>query len=415
MRHNGSISVNNLLSSQFFNSSLNFRLTEYWYPSTIRKSYNPSLPSNERVQTRREPGFTTAREFNTGFGLNTTIYGLWNQQIGSIESFRHTIKPGFNFNYRPDFSKGGWGYYRTVQTDSTGRTRRYSIFENGVVGGPGSGEQRNLSFNLENNFEAKQVKRDSTGEKRENTITIIDQLDAGISYNFAADSIKFSDLDLSFSTNVRDFNIRSSANFNLYERNSDGQLIDQYLIRESGRLAQLTRFSVSVNTRFSSEGRSQPVRTNYDFPRRYDPYNQRDFRPVSPIFNQEPVASYETPWSFSLRFSYNWSYSSFGDNRESAILNFDNIQFRLTPKWRVGTSMGYDFVDRELTPSQFRLNRKLHMWDLSFQMKPFGEFQYYMFSLRINNSQLQSIFQKLPILKNLERDSGELGRGSARY
>ncbi len=411
MRHNGSISMNNLLSSQHYNTSAGLDLTEYWYPSTIRRFYNPQEKQDEK---RRVEGFTTAREFNTNVGINTRIFGIWNQQIGTLESFRHTLEPSLSFNYRPDFSTDTWGYYREVQVDSTGRTRRYSIFENGVVGGPGSGEQRRVNLNIDNTFEARQVKRDSTGEKKENTIRLIDQLDARIGYNFAADSLKFSDLDLSYRTNIRDFSISGNATFNLYARNNENERVDRFLISESDRFAQLTRFSLRIGTRFSSKGRSQPSSSHYDFPRRYDPFNQAGFRPVSSQFNSQPVSNFDVPWSFSLNFSYSWNYSSFGENRTNAILNLNNIRFRLTSKWQISTSMGYDFVETKLTPSRFSLNRKLHMWDLSFQMNPFGEFQFYLFSLRINNNQLQSLFQKLPFLKNLERSSGELGRGGRR-
>ncbi len=415
MRHNGSISLNNLLSSQFYNTNLSLRLTEYWYPNTIRKSWEPTTdPQQPDVVTRKVQGFTAARDFNTNFGINTRIYGIWNRSIGSLQSFRHTLEPRISFSYRPDFSTDFWGYYRQVQVDSSGRTRQYSIFENGVVGGPSRGEQRRINFSLGNTFEAKQVKRDSTGEKNENNIRLIDRLDASIGYNFAADSLKLSDLDISYSTNIRDFTVNGNATFNLYSRDADNQLVDRLLITESDRLAQLTRFSLNVGTRFSSKGRSKPHRTQYQFPRRYDPFNQSEFRSVSPRFNAEPVADIDAPWSFSLNFSYSWNYSPRGENRKSAILNVERIQFRLSPKWRVQTRIGYDFVDQNLTPSRFTLNRELHMWDLSFQMNPFGEFQFYLFSLRINNSQLQSLFQKLPILKNLERSSGNLGRGRYR-
>jgi N-acetyl-alpha-D-glucosaminyl L-malate synthase BshA len=44
-----------------------------------------------------------------------------------------------------------------------------------------------VGFSVSNTFETKQVKRDSTGEVRENIIRIIENLNANISYNFAAE------------------------------------------------------------------------------------------------------------------------------------------------------------------------------------------------------------------------------------
>ena len=95
---------------------------------------------------------------------------------------------------------------------------------------------------------------------------------------------------------------------------------------------------------------------------------------------------------------------------KSATLNVGGISFNLTPKWKFNTSLGYDFIAEELTPSQFSLNRNLECWDLSFRISPFGDNQYYFFSLRLNSTKIQSLFQKLPILKNLERSSTNTGR-----
>src|SRR5699024_4642817 len=143
-----------------------------------------------------------------------------------FENFRHTMRPSISLSYRPDFSSDFWGYYRTVQTDSTVqedgtvRTQRYSIFEDEVFSGPGSGEQRSLGFSINNTFEANQVKRDSTGEKQENVVRLNDQLNLSSSYNFAADSLKLADLNTSFSARIIEgMSIRASANFNFYERN----------------------------------------------------------------------------------------------------------------------------------------------------------------------------------------------------
>src|SRR5699024_6576067 len=118
--------------------------------------------------------------------------------------------PTISFNYRPDFSSDFFGYYRTVRTDTaSNRMEEYSIFENRAFRGPSAGEQRTISFGTSNVFEAKQVKRDSTGEKQENILRLIDRLNLGASYNFAADSLKLSDLNVSMTSSIVDgVNIR---------------------------------------------------------------------------------------------------------------------------------------------------------------------------------------------------------------
>jgi len=410
-KQNGSMSLSNLIPSQFINTSASFNINEYWYPATLRKSFNAD---SNRVEDRLKKGFTAARDFSTGVSMSTTFYGIWNKNISNLEGFRHTVRPSLSFSYRPDFSSDFWGYYRTVQTDTLGHTRKYSIFENGLIGGPGAGEQRALSFNLDNVFETKQVKRDSTGEKHEKTLRLIDQLNGGLSYNFAADSLNLSQLRTSFSSSVvKGLRFSANANFDFYARDSLGRRINRFLWNTSGRLAQMTSFNLTASTRFSGgqQGGMRMQETQPNFPAHYNPLNQRVFHNVDPTFNTQPVQNVDVPWSLSLSFTYSWNYRFNRKPTRRAVLNAQNIQFQLTPKWSVSTQLGYDFIQHKLTPSRFSMHRSLHMWNLNFQMNPFGEFQFYLFSLTVNDSQLQSLFQKLPILNNLKRSSGTLNRG----
>ena len=368
---------------------------------------------SNRVEERQVRGFTTARDFSGNVSLSTTVYGIMNRGIGNLESFRHTIRPSLSFSYRPDFSKDFWGYFREVQTDTLGNTQQYSIFRNEVFSGPQAGEQRSLGISLDNVFEAKQVRRDSTGEKKERTIRIIDRLSLNTSYNFAADSLKLSNLNASMSSSIiQKINLRANATFNFYETDSLGRQIDQFLIKNSGKPFELINFSLDASASFSG-GENGGIQVNGDpyYPKNYDPFNQSIFDQFDPRFNQRPVQDLYSPWSFSLNFSYSWRLNRNGENDKSATLNARQIQFRLTPKWSFSTRLGYDFIQKDLTPSQFSLNRKLHCWNLSFQMNPFGDFQYFSFRLSVDSGQIQSIFQKLPGLKNLERSSSPSGRG----
>lgn len=400
------MSVNNLLNSQYLNLSANGNFSEYWFPATTRRVFNPD---SNRTVLRQERGFTAAREFRTSLNFSTTFYGISNAQIGNIEGFRHTVRPNISLTYQPDFSGNAFGYYREVQSDTSGRITEYSIFENQVFTGPRAGEQRAISFGINNVFEAKQVKRDSTGEINERIFRLIDNLSLNSSYNFAADSLKLGDLNASLSSSVvSGLNLRASANFSFYEQDSLNRRIDDFLLTESGRLAELTNFSLTASTSFSGgDGRGIQIDDQPYFPARYDPYNQSLFNEMDPYFNSQPVQALDSPWSVSLNFSYRWSLNG----TPNATLNAQNIQFQLTPKWSFSTRLGYDFIQKELTPSEFNLSRQLHEWTLSFRMRPFGDFQYYFFKLSVNSSQIQSIFQKLPLLRNLERSSSPTGRG----
>ncbi|MFW6346977.1 MAG: putative LPS assembly protein LptD [Cyclonatronaceae bacterium] len=398
-----------LTTSEFLNVSTNFSINEYWYPQTTRKEFNPET---NRIEERLERGFTTGRDFNTSASANTTIYGISQAGIGSFQGLRHTLRPSVSFTYQPDFSSDFWGYYRDVQSDSLGNTQRYSIFEGGVVGGPRSGEQRSISFSLNNILETKQVRRDSTGESSERNIRLIDNLSASSSYNFAAEQFKLSPLSLNLSSNIVQ-NIRLSANasFNFYAQDSLGRAIDTFIWEDSRRLARLTSYSLTASTRVSGGQGGPRMEAGPSFyPHFYDPYDQSRFYPTDANYNQQAGMPFNVPWSASLRFSYSWRFTTFENQTRSAVLNADNIQLQLTPGWRLRTSLGYDFMEKELTPSRFAVDRNLHCWTMSFEWNPFGDFQFFRFALRVNDSQMRSLFQMLPGLNDLERRSSPIGR-----
>lgn len=407
------IGMNQILPSQYLNMSINGGYSEYWLPTTIRKSFDAD--SNE-VVSRKVRGFATAREFNASLSFSTTLYGLMDVSIGDIKSFRHTLRPRLSLNYSPDFGSDYWGFYRTVQTDTaradgTIPTRRYSIFENEVFSGPRPGEQRSLSFGLGNVLEMKKVSRDSTGESKEEVVRLIDRFDLNSSYNFAADSLKLSNLSTNLSAGILPgLDIRAGANFNFYERNDEGRKVDRFLIADSRKLLELTSFNTGTSYSIKLGDQGLEPNNDYHFPAQYDPLNQRLFSPVDRYFNRRPVESFSTPFSASLDLSYRWSLNPNGENNKSATINASNISFRLTPKWKFRTQIGYDFIEKKLTPSQFSLNRKLHKWNLSFTINPFGDDKYYFFSLSLSTGKLQGIIQKLPGLNNLERGSRPTGR-----
>ncbi|MEX0895126.1 MAG: putative LPS assembly protein LptD [Balneolaceae bacterium] len=408
LRHQGQISVSRLVPSQFLNVSANASLNEYWYPSSIRKNFNEE--ENE-VETERIQGITTGRDFTTSLNFSTTLYGISQMKIGSLEGFRHTLRPSIGFSYRPDFSDDMWGYYREVQTDTTGRSQRYSIFEDGVYGGPGRGEQQNINFNLNNIFETKQVKRDSTGEVQSENLRIIDNFSISTNYNLAADSLNFGQVRASLSSRViENLSINMSASYSFYARGENGREINRFIWQESGKFLQPLNYSVSLSSQFRGGGRGGMGQVRTPVYQPYDPLDQAFFSPVDSRFNQVPVQDFSSTWRFGLNFSYQWRSRPGRSAQQSAVLNVNNIQFNLTPKWSFNTRLGYDFIGQELTPSQFALNRQMECWTLSFQFNPFGDFQYYFFRLRINSGQIQSIFQKLPLLNNLERSSSPSGR-----
>lgn len=405
------ISASQIIPSQFLNISASGNYEEYWFPTSIRKEFNEE--ENE-VETRTERGFVTARDFSTSLSFNTTFYGVSQLKVGSFEGLRHTVRPNVSFSYRPDFSDERWGYFREVQRDTLGNTETYSIFEDEIFRGPSAGEQRTMSFGFTNIFETKRVRRDSTGEVNSTNLRLIDNLSATSSYNFAADSLNFGRVNVTLSSRVVDgLRISANASYSFYDTDENGREIGRFIWEDTNKyLRPLNyRLNLSTNIRQGSRG----LRISTPIYRPYDPYDQAFFGPVDNRFFSSPVQDFSTPFEMGLDFSYRISFRPGNSATKSAILNANNIRFNLTPKWSVSTRLGYDFIEKELTPSQFSLRRTMICWDLSFQFNPFGDFQYYSFRLSLSGGQIQSLFQKLPGLNNLERSSSPNGRRPPRF
>lgn len=399
-----------LMSGNRVNITGSGRMTEYWYGETIRKTFNAD---SNRVEESRVKEFAATRDFSASMSMSTTFYGISMAKIGTVEGFRHTVRPSVSYTWRPDFSRPQWGNYRTVQLDTAGRTSTYSIYERGIFGGPGAGRQNAVSLSVGNVFEAKQVRRDSTGEKKEQILRLIDNLNASIGYNFAATSFKLSDLNTSLSSNIlRNINLSSNANFTAYNTDSLGRPVDQYRWDAGRSPFRLTRFNLTLGTQFRQGELGgfgmRPAQSYY--PEFYDPFDQSEFRGLDHGFGAVPIEPLDVAWALSLSFNYSWQWVDHNRRQRTAILNAQSIQLRLAEEWQVGTSIGYDFIQKQLTPSQFNVTRQLHCWDMSFVWNPFGQNQYYLFRLTVRQPQMQSLFQKLPGLNNLERTNSPINR-----
>src|SRR5690625_3295835 len=400
------LSASQLIPSQFINVSAGASYNEYWYPTSVRKKFNEE---ENRVDTRVEQGFVTARDFSTNLSFNTTFYGVSQLKIGNFEGLRHTVRPNISFSYSPDFSSDMWDFYREVQRDTLGNTQTYSIFEGEIFGGPSAGEQQTMSFGVTNIFETKRVRRDSTGEVNSENLRLIDNLSATSNYNFAADSLNFGPLNITLSSRVVDgLRLSANASYSFYDTNENGTQINKFIWEDTNKFLRPLNFRMSLSTNISQGSRGLRVSTPTYNP--YDPYNQAFFGPVDSRFFSSPVQDFSSPFEMGLDFSYRITFRPGQPANKTAILNANNIRFNLTPKWSVTTRMGYDFIEKELTPSQFSLRRSMVCWDLSFQFSPFGDFQYYSFRLSLTGGQIQSLFQKLPGLNNLERSSSPTGR-----
>jgi hypothetical protein len=386
------------------NISPNVSYDSEWYIRTVRQRVVPGTDSTEaEVVEESVPGFFARREFNSGVSANTTFYGIFPVGVGSLQGLRHTVRPSLSFSYRPDFNSDFWGYTRSFINED-GERERYDIIDGGTV--RGTSEQRAMSFRIGNVFETKRVREDSTGETQSESLRLLN-LDLASSYNFAADSLRLSDINLSARTDILEqFDVSFRSTFSPYALSPSGRIINRFVVEEPGlSLARLTSLNLTVGT--SLDGGNTSTRGGSSMQRRGGMSNPTGGSPSAMGQGQgrttgtattrqlNPYANFSIPWSLDLDFSYSLRKTGVRTRRR-ANLN-TSFQFSLTPQWQVRGRTGYDFINRELVRTDISINRDLGCWVMAFNWIPFGRAQSYGFSLRVKSGPVQDLLNlRLP-------------------
>ncbi|MTG97624.1 LPS-assembly protein LptD [Myroides sp. BIT-d1] len=389
---------------KYFSVTAGATYNEVWYMNTIKKEYNPQT---NKVEDVRVNGFDSFRTYNFNTNIGTTIYGTFNfNKDGRIQAIRHVMRPSVGYSYTPSFEQ----YYDTYAIDATGQTMQdYTRFQGGLFGAPGRQNSNMLNFNLSNTFEAKM--RDDENEKGEpKKVMLLNSLNFSTSYNMSADSLKWSPVRVSAGTAI--FKDKMQINFNAtldpYALDNNNRRIDKFNIDNGGSLFRLTSANMTVNWSMSSNdpwfggsadnknqnsidnggrgddlfGRTMELGDNRQSMFNND--NDKGDDPFAGFFNAK------LPWD--LTFAYSLTYSNAQRQNEivnNSVMVSGNID--LTPKWKVGFSSGYDFVQKGVTFTQLRFERDLLSWRMDFSWVPIGSYTSWGFFIGIRSSMLSDV------------------------
>jgi hypothetical protein len=296
---------------------------------------------------------------------------------GKIAAIRHVLSPTINYSYRPDFSSPQFNSYETYQTNAQGTLATYSIFENGIYGGPPSGKYGVIGFSLDNNLEMKTrtVTDTSVNVKK---IKIFESLAAGISYNTAVDSMNWSNLSLSGRTTLFErINLTFSSSFDPYALDTSGRRMSKTEWDENNRLFRHVSSTGSVGFALNSNRQKQAPAASQD---------------QLNIINQNPDQYIDFTIPYTLAVNYNITYSKPGleDAEIFQTLNFSG-DVSVSPKWKVTFNSGYDFVAHDLSYTALGIIRDLHCWEMRANWVPFGAQQNYYFQINVKASILQDL------------------------
>lgn len=269
---------------------------------------------------------------------DTKLYGIWVPEIGRFTGIRHVLSPSVSYTYAPEMD--------TVKTFAPhpllGQTP-YQI------------EQKTVGFGLNNDFDIKYLKVvgraiDTTREGGSDAVE--DQYGNrrflttrhNVSYNFAADSLNFSDITSSFGLQILpDYMFTVNTRHSVYHKFSDDPNKVQVpeLIYWGYELSRAFRWSGNFNGGLPSQ-----------------------------------MGKYEMlKWSFG--FDYRYTFSS---TRVAKDLFRDQIShstsitatFQPTVNWEMSYSTQYDYNEGKFVTHRFTFNRTLHCWQLDFTWTPTG-------------------------------------------
>lgn len=409
-RHNIDLSTSfSFLDNLTFTPS--FNVEELWYLEELNYEF---LADENAVRIDTLNTFSRAMTYSTSMGLSTQIYGMFNfKNSRKVEAIRHIMTPTVAFTYRPDFSDPKFGYYQTVQTDTTGTGtfRQLSIYDGFRFGSPSLGESAALSFSVSNKLEMK-VRSDTAQSKK---VSILDNLSLTGSYNFLADSFQLSNININARTSLfnRKLSIIIGGSLDPYTyltSTTEGvtsTVRKPTLALKSGQgLGRLTtaRFSLSTNlnskanSSMSQRGGSSVGGESFsglgDFPGE-DP-NQfgalnNGGNSVVPEYFYDPnsYVDINIPWNIRLSYDYNYRWSTSGTTTRQSIRA--NGQLQLTSKWQVTYNTGYDFDVKEFVQTSIGLYRDLGCWEMRANWIPFGAFTSYTIDIQIKASALKDL------------------------
>ncbi len=430
MRHSVPISAT-FNAFNVLNITPSVTLNDRMYSSKVRRQWDPNA-AREICDTSYN--FYNVWDFNAAVSMSTKIYGFWKPMkfLGDrVKMIRHVMTPTVSFSAAPDFGSPFFGYYGTydyLDTEGKMQQRKYSLFPNSLFGVPGTGKTGTVSFSLANNLEMKvKSDNDSIDEKK---VSLIENFSISQSYNFAADSLNWSNINTSLMLRlVKNFNLNLSAVWDVYtyQLNSAGNPVRVNIPRwKAGKgIGRLSSTGTSFSYTFNNDtfknlfGRNKDKDKNNDKSANSTPKDSGSLRGRMPGADDDTEENsneteigpngymvWEVPWSLSLNYSVSYGYGEFNkrkmeyDGRITQNLSLSG-NIRPTRHWNFGFTASYNFDTHKLAYMNCNISRDLHCFTMTASFVPVGPYKSYNFHISVNSSLLQDLkYDKRSSLSN---------------
>lgn len=411
MQHDVPISATFTLF-KYFNLTPSVNYTERWYTRKVKQDWDIQQQEVVRDTTY---GFHRVYNYNASLGLNTKIYGMYKPIFMPKKAIqiRHVITPSISISAAPDFTSSNFGYYNSYIKESRDGVRdtvNYSYYAGQVFSPPGGGKQGNIQFSVSNNLEMKFKDKNDSIRK----VSLIDELGASMSYNMAAPTRPWSDLQLNMRLKLSKnytFSMASTFATYAYEFNERGEVVTGNRTEWSyGRFGRWSGYGSSFSYTFNNDtwkkwkeklqgkkdkGDDEQADTEDDT----NPDGTKKKKIEKASVDSDGYQVFKMPWSLNLNYSFSLSEDrSKPINRKSMRYPYRYTQnlsasgnIKVSNKWAISFNSGYDFEAKKIVQTAFNITRDLHCFSMSASLSPFGQWKYYNFTIRANASILQDL------------------------
>ena len=410
----------------FLNISPSVNYTERWLTDKVYHKYDTARNALMPVDTVY--GFYRVYNYNAAISASTTLYGFfkpWAIFGDKVKMIRHRMEPSVSFSMSPDFGSRKYGYYEDysyVNRQGETVTGVYSPFKDAMFGPPGRGKQGSINFAVENNVEMKiRSDADSTGERK---ISLIEKLGFNISYNLAADSFKWSDLNVGLNLRLsKSYSLILNGIFDVYTYGYDTKTQRAYPVNKTRwqagkgfpRLRSTsTSFSYTFNNDtfkkwFGGRGSRKDEDSSSNNTENKDPDGKPDetgqtkggrLRKAKKTnageYDEDGYYNATVPWNLSFHYNMGLGYGNF--NPEKMEYNYrltHNLSFsgsiQPTKNWRISMNGSFDVEHGKFHSFTCSISRDLHCFQMSANVIPIGPYKSYSFSIAVNSSLLKDL------------------------
>ncbi|NLP00901.1 MAG: LPS-assembly protein LptD [Fibrobacter sp.] len=271
--------------------------------------------------------------FNAGVSLSTKLYGIFPIKIFNFAALRHTLTPSISYTLFPEHKQ------------------KYDFFDiEGIPVSQPYKRRQEMGLRLHNQFDGKIVTPGKEGEKPTEKKFPILSVDMSTSYDFEKDSLKFSDLRLSASTNIKGLSLSFNSDFWLYDQNNN--------------LHTPIMKNMSLNFSTGTLGLNGKLWGG-------------DLLVLDSLHPNDPVKYANAgpqEWSVSLSPRYTYTLKRTHPSEMFVPEKYYSLSasasLKFTRNWGIQWSSVYNFMENQWVQNSFRISCDMECWDMRFEWRP---------------------------------------------